>query len=66
MEIDAVVTDLDAYLGERALRSLQAELRHRELAFRDAGTSDLHAFRATGAVGPTVGPRRGDCIVSSG
>ncbi len=50
----AVVTDLDEHLGERALRSLQAELRHRERRFRDAGASDLHVFRATGAVMPRL------------
>ncbi len=50
----AIVTDLDDHLGERALRSLQAELRHRELRFREAGAHDLHAFRAAGQVMPRL------------
>jgi S-DNA-T family DNA segregation ATPase FtsK/SpoIIIE len=36
-----VVTDLDEQLGERALRCLEAELRHRERVLRDAGATDL-------------------------
>ena len=44
-----LVTDLDAHLGERALRSLEAELRHRERVLRQAGVEDLHAYRAAGA-----------------
>ncbi|MEM9562126.1 MAG: FtsK/SpoIIIE domain-containing protein, partial [Actinomycetota bacterium] len=36
-----VVTDLDEHLAGRALRCLQAELKHRELRLRDAGVSDL-------------------------
>ena len=32
-----MVTDLDAHLAERALRCLEAELRHRERVLRDAG-----------------------------
>ncbi len=44
----AVVTDLDPYLGQRALRGLTAELRRRELLLRDAEASDLSAFRKLG------------------
>lgn len=36
-----LVTDLDAQLGERALRCLEAELRHRERVLREAGALDL-------------------------
>ena len=50
----AVVTDLDDHLGERALRSLQAELRHRERRFREVGAHDLHAYRAAGQVMPRL------------
>lgn len=45
----AVVTDLDGHLGERALRSLKAELTHREVEFRSADVHDLSAYRETGA-----------------
>ncbi len=41
-----VVTDLDERLASRALRSLEAELRRREHLLRDAGVSDLAAYRA--------------------
>lgn len=44
-----VVTDLDAPLAERALVSLEAELRHRERLLRAAGAGDLAAYRASGA-----------------
>lgn len=48
-----VVTDLDAFLGERALRSLRAEVRHREQVLRRAGVADLPAYLAAGApLGP--------------
>ena len=40
-----MVTDLDEQLGERALLSLQAELRWREHLLRDAEASDFGAFR---------------------
>ncbi len=40
-----MVTDLDAHLAERALRCLEAELRHRERALRDAGVGDLKEYR---------------------
>ncbi len=36
-----LVTDLDEHLGERALRSLEAELRHRERVLREHRASDL-------------------------
>jgi DNA segregation ATPase FtsK/SpoIIIE, S-DNA-T family len=36
-----VVTDLDEQLGERALQSLEAELRHRERVLRQHGAGDL-------------------------
>ena len=36
-----VVTDLDAHLTQRALVSLNAELRRREAVLRDAGANDL-------------------------
>ncbi len=40
-----LVTDLDAHLAERALRCLEAELRHRERVLREAGAPDLPAYR---------------------
>lgn len=43
-----VVTDLDHRLGGRVLRSLDAELKHRERTFRAAGAADLTAYRALG------------------
>jgi DNA segregation ATPase FtsK/SpoIIIE, S-DNA-T family len=36
-----LVTDLDEQLGERALQSLEAELRYRERVLREHGTGDL-------------------------
>ncbi|HWE12542.1 MAG TPA: FtsK/SpoIIIE domain-containing protein [Solirubrobacteraceae bacterium] len=36
-----LVTDLDEQLGERALQSLEAELRHRERVLRENGVADL-------------------------
>ena len=39
-----MVTDLDASLGERALRCMEAELRYREHRLRDAGVSDLPSY----------------------
>ncbi|MFW2380972.1 MAG: FtsK/SpoIIIE domain-containing protein, partial [Acidimicrobiales bacterium] len=42
----AVVTDLDGHLGARALRSLQAELRFREMTFRESGAHDLKSYRS--------------------
>ncbi len=44
-----LVTDLDEHLGERALRSLEAELRHRERVLRDAGAPDLPSYLEAGA-----------------
>jgi DNA segregation ATPase FtsK/SpoIIIE, S-DNA-T family len=44
-----VVTDLDGHLGERALRSLEAELRHRERLLRDAGAQDLPDYLRCGS-----------------
>lgn len=41
-----VVTDLDEHLGERALRSLEAELRHREEILARAGAADLDEYAA--------------------
>ncbi|HVU92872.1 MAG TPA: FtsK/SpoIIIE domain-containing protein, partial [Jatrophihabitans sp.] len=41
-----LVTDLDPYLTERALRSLDAELRRRERLLAGAGAPDLPAYRA--------------------
>jgi DNA segregation ATPase FtsK/SpoIIIE, S-DNA-T family len=43
------VTDLDGHLGERALRSLEAELRHRERVLRAAGAQDLSSYLRAGA-----------------
>ncbi len=46
-----LVTDLDEQLSERALRCLEAELRHRERLLRDAGLShvrDYQRLRDTG------------------
>jgi DNA segregation ATPase FtsK/SpoIIIE, S-DNA-T family len=40
-----VVTDLDDHLADRALRSLHAELRHRERLLREHGAGDLDEFR---------------------
>ncbi|MGH3665219.1 MAG: FtsK/SpoIIIE domain-containing protein, partial [Egibacteraceae bacterium] len=48
-----MVTDLDEHLGERALRSLEAELSQRERTLRAAGTQDLPAYLQLGApLGP--------------
>jgi DNA segregation ATPase FtsK/SpoIIIE, S-DNA-T family len=44
--VAGLVTDLDEQLADRALRSLHAELRRRELILRDAGAADLTAYRA--------------------
>jgi S-DNA-T family DNA segregation ATPase FtsK/SpoIIIE len=44
-----LVTDLDEHLAERALRCLEAELRHRERTLRAWGASDLGDFRAAGS-----------------
>jgi S-DNA-T family DNA segregation ATPase FtsK/SpoIIIE len=47
-----LVTDLDEHLGERALRCLEAELRHRERMLREAGASDVAEYVAKGAPAP--------------
>jgi len=53
-----LVTDLDAQLGERALRCLEAELHYRERLLRNAGADDLRAYLrlpvATGAPLPRL------------
>ena len=43
--VTGVVTDLDAHLAARALRCLEAEIRHREARLRHARAPDLAAFR---------------------
>ncbi|GAA1995537.1 FtsK/SpoIIIE domain-containing protein [Catenulispora subtropica] len=53
-----LVTDLDEQLGERALRCLEAELRHREHALRGVGLShvrDYQRLRDSGRTGPGGG-----------
>ncbi|MEV4443315.1 FtsK/SpoIIIE domain-containing protein [Streptomyces sp. NPDC049577] len=40
-----LVTDLDEQLGERALRCLDAELRHRERLLRDVGLSHIRDYQ---------------------
>ncbi len=50
--VAGVVTDLDPYLTERALRALASELRRREQLFADVGASDLAAYRSSG--GPPI------------
>ncbi len=48
-----MVTDLDEHLGERALKSLEAELAYRERLLRQAGVSDLPEYLRMGApLGP--------------
>lgn len=47
-----LVTDLDAHLVRRALRSLNSELKRRESLFADAGAKDLDAYRAGCPVQP--------------
>lgn len=54
-----LVTDLDEGLAERALRCLDAELRHRERMLRGAGVDDLAGYRrarATRSCGPVLDP----------
>ena len=46
-----LVTDLDDRLAERALRCLEAELRHREQTLRDWGATDLSHYRTLGRTG---------------
>lgn len=50
-----LVTDLDDHLAARALRSLTAELRHRETVLRELGVADLTAARRS--TGRPVLPR---------
>ncbi len=50
----AMVTDLDGHLGARALRSLQAELRFREITFRSSGANDLSDYRSGGGDMPRL------------
>ncbi len=47
-----MVTDLDQHLAERALRCLEAELRHRERVLRDAGAVDLPDYLRKGLPRP--------------
>ncbi|MCU1499376.1 MAG: putative FtsK/SpoIIIE family protein [Acidimicrobiales bacterium] len=49
-----VVTDLDAHLAGRALRCLEAELRHREHRLREAGAADLGELRRGAPTGPPL------------
>ena len=51
-----VVTDLDDALAERALRSLDAEVRRRERSLREAGAADLRAYRAGAGGAPGAEP----------
>lgn len=44
-----MVTDLDDHLAERALKSLEAELHHRERELRAAGATDLPEYLKMGA-----------------
>lgn len=43
-----MVTDLTPYLVRRALRSLRAEIRHREVLLHERGVKDLVEFELTG------------------
>ena len=52
-----LVTDLDAQLGERALRCLEAELHYRERLLRAAGADDLRAYLRLPAATETPLPR---------
>jgi len=52
--VAAVVTDLDAGLAERALRSLRAELRRREHRLREASVSDLRDCPVTESTPPRL------------
>jgi S-DNA-T family DNA segregation ATPase FtsK/SpoIIIE len=50
-----LVTDLDAQLTERALRSLRCELSRREEMFAQRGAKDLDAYRAAAPPGAMLG-----------
>ena len=52
-----LVTDLDAQLGERALRCLEAELHYRERLLRQAGATDLPGYLRLPAAAETPLPR---------
>ena len=54
-----MVTDLDEHLAERALRCLEAELKHRERALRDAGAVDLPDYLRGGAARAAAPAARG-------
>jgi S-DNA-T family DNA segregation ATPase FtsK/SpoIIIE len=47
-----MVTDLDEHLAERALRCLEAELKYRERALREAGATDLPDYLRKGLAEP--------------
>ena len=47
-----MVTDLDEQLGERALQALEAEVRYREIALRNAGVDNLRDYQALGLPEP--------------
>ena len=47
-----MVTDLDEHLAERALRCLEAELKHRERTLRDVGATDLPDYLRKGLPEP--------------
>jgi DNA segregation ATPase FtsK/SpoIIIE, S-DNA-T family len=52
-----LVTDLDEHLGERALRCLEAELRHREHALRAVGLGHIRDYqRLRSAERPELAP----------
>jgi S-DNA-T family DNA segregation ATPase FtsK/SpoIIIE len=50
-----LVTDLDEHLGERALRCLEAELRHRERLFREAKVSHVRDYQRARDAGDHTG-----------
>ncbi|MCU1460972.1 MAG: putative FtsK/SpoIIIE family protein, partial [Acidimicrobiales bacterium] len=52
-----LVTDLDEHLGRRALRCLEAELRHRERRLREAGASDVRELSSRAGPGDEPLPR---------
>ncbi|KUL25129.1 FtsK/SpoIIIE domain-containing protein [Actinoplanes awajinensis] len=52
-----MVTDLDEQLGERALRSLEAELRHRERRLREVRCDNLIEYVRSGASATEPMPR---------
>ena len=49
-----LVTDLDGGLADRALRCLEAELRHRERELRTLGAPDIERFRGLGGLMPRM------------